>query len=219
MPLAARAPSKFPAAGRILGPRAGVICVIAPSGVRLRGRKGGAVSDEADFDEFFGASFRRVVSQIYAMTGNLAEAEDSVAEAYARAWQRWDTVRGYTDPEAWIRTVAYRQTVSSWRKAVNRRVAHRRAATAMEVPGMSADHLTLVSALRQISAEQRRAIVLFHLVGLSISEIAAETGTPEGTVKSHLNRGRKALAPLVSEFAVAGSGETRLPRTGLAGEW
>lgn len=174
---------------------------------------------EADFDEFFGASFRRVVSQIYAMTGNLAEAEDAVAEAYARAWQRWSLVRGYTDPEAWIRTVAYRLAVSSWRKAVNRRAAHRRAATSAETPELSADHLALVDALRQISAEQRRAIVLFHLVGLSISEIAAETDSPEGTVKSHLNRGRKALAPLVSEFAAAGSGESRGSRYGLAREW
>jgi RNA polymerase sigma-70 factor, ECF subfamily len=177
------------------------------------------VADEADFDEFFGAGFRRVVGQVYAMTGNLAESEDAVAEAYARAWQRWDVVRGYLDPEAWIRTVAYRLAVSSWRKAVNRRAAHRREATALELPATSPDHLTLVAALRRISAEQRRAIVLFHLVGLTVSEIAAETGSPEGTVKSHLNRGRKALAPLVSEFAGAGSGEHRLPGTGLAREW
>ncbi len=61
--------------------------------------------------------------------------------------------------------------------------------------------------------------MLFHLVGLSISEIAAETDSPEGTVKSHLNRGRKALAPLVSEFAAAGSGESRGSRYGLAREW
>jgi RNA polymerase sigma-70 factor (ECF subfamily) len=177
------------------------------------------VPDELDFDEFYTAGFRRIVSQIYAMTGNLAEAEDSVQEAFARAWQRWDDVRRYGDPEAWIRTVAYRLSVSAWRKAVNRRAAHHRAAAAPELPGLSPDHLTLVSALRQISAEQRRAIVLYHLVGLTIAEIAKETGSPEGTVKSHLNRGRKALAPLVSEFAEVGAGGPRRPRTELAGEW
>jgi RNA polymerase sigma-70 factor (ECF subfamily) len=177
------------------------------------------VPDELDFDEFFTASFRRIVGQIYAMTGNLAEAEDSVQEAYARAWQRWEDVRRYTDPESWIRTVAYRLSVSAWRKSVNRRAAHRRAAAAPELPGLSPDHLTLVSALRRISADQRRAIVLYHLVGLSIAEIAAETGAPEGTVKSHLNRGRKALAPLVSEFAEVGAGQPQRPRTDLVGEW
>lgn len=175
--------------------------------------------DELDFDEFFTASFRRIVSQIYAMTGNLAEAEDSVQEAYARAWQRWDDVRKYTDPESWIRTVAYRLSVSAWRKAANRKAAHRRAAASPELPGLSPDHLTLVSALRRISADQRRAIVLYHLVGLTIAEISKETGAPEGTVKSHLNRGRKALAPLVSEFAEVGSGPARASRNDLVGEW
>ena len=175
--------------------------------------------DELDFDEFYTASFRRIVSQIYAMTGNLTEAEDSVQEAYARAWQRWEDVRRYGDPEAWIRTVAYRLSVSAWRKAVNRRAAHHRAAASPELPGLSPDHLTLVSALRRISPDQRRAIVLYHLVGLTIAEIAAETGAPEGTVKSHLNRGRKALVPLVSEFAEVGAGDQRRPRTELAGEW
>ena len=175
--------------------------------------------DELDFNEFFAASFRRIVSQIYAMTGNLAEAEDSVQEAYARAWQRWDDVRDYADPESWIRTVAYRLSISAWRKSVNRRNAHHRAAASPELPGLSPDHLTLVAALRRISPDQRRAIVLYHLVGLTIAEIAKETGTPEGTVKSHLNRGRKALAPLVSEFAEVGSGGPRRSSPDLVGEW
>lgn len=175
--------------------------------------------DELDFDEFFTASFRRIVGQIYAMTGNLTEAEDSVQEAYARAWQRWSDVRRYADPESWIRTVAYRLSVSAWRKSVNRRAAHHRAAASPELPGLSPDHLALVSALRRISADQRRAIVLHHLVGLSVAEIAKETGAPEGTVKSHLNRGRKALAPLVSEYAEVGAGQARPRRDHLVGEW
>jgi RNA polymerase sigma-70 factor (ECF subfamily) len=42
--------------------------------------------------------------------------------------------------------------------------------------------------------------VLHHLAGLSVEEIARETGAPTGTVKARLARGRRALAPLVSEF-------------------
>jgi RNA polymerase sigma-70 factor (ECF subfamily) len=61
--------------------------------------------------------------------------------------------------------------------------------------------------------------VLFHLVGLTIAEIARETGTPEGTVKSHLNRGRKALAPLVSEFAEVGADGPRRAGAEVVGEW
>jgi RNA polymerase sigma-70 factor (ECF subfamily) len=161
-----------------------------------------AVGLEQDFDAFYAATHRRIVSHIYAMTGNLHEAEDCVQEAYARAWQRWSRMSAEAgNPEAWVRTVAARLAVSSWRKAVNRLKAHRREQRADEVAGMSPDHIAVVAALRKISPDQRMAIVLYHFAGLSIEEIAAETGVPPGTVKGRLSRGRKALAPHLTEFA------------------
>jgi RNA polymerase sigma-70 factor (sigma-E family) len=155
---------------------------------------GGVVRDSREFDAFYAASSRRVLGQVYAMTGDRAEAEDAVAEAYLRAWDRWGTVRECASPEAWVRQVAYRAAVSSWRKAVNRLRAHRRDAVAPDVDGLSPDHVALVYALRQIPADQRRVIVLHHLVGLSVDEIVAEVDAPAGTVKARLARGRRALA-------------------------
>ena len=80
---------------------------------------GKAMEATRDFDEFYSSSAARVLHAVYAMTGDRAEAQDCVQEAYARAWQRWGTVRGYGDPEAWVRTVARRVAVSRWRKARN----------------------------------------------------------------------------------------------------
>jgi RNA polymerase sigma-70 factor (ECF subfamily) len=165
-----------------------------------------------DFDEFYASTFRRTVGQVYAMTGNAAESEDSVQEAFARAWQRWDHVRGYAEPEAWVRTVAYRIPVSSWRKAANRLTAYRRHGAAQDVPELSPDHLVVVEALRQVSPAQRQVIVLHHLAGRSVEEISAETGMPTGTVKSHLQRGRKALAPHVDEAAEPGPADPAADR-------
>jgi RNA polymerase sigma-70 factor, ECF subfamily len=164
-----------------------------------------------DFDQFYASTSRRLVGQLFAMTGDLHDAQDAVQEAYLRAWQRWPRIQGYHDREAWIRTVAYRITVNAWSKARNRLTAHHRASHQAEQHELSPDLLTLVSALRKISEPQRRAIVLHYLVGLSIEEIAAETGAPAGTVKARLARGRKALAPLVSDFD-----EPPSPRTHLA---
>ena len=154
-----------------------------------------------DFDMFYATTSRRLVGQVFAMTGDLSEAEDAVQEAYVRAWQRWPQVRGYENPEGWLRTVAFRISVNSWRKARNRLFAQHRAHPDAAQPGMSPDMLALVSALRKIPEAQRRAIVLYHLAGLSVEEIATETGSPTGTVKARLARGRKALAPLVSEYS------------------
>jgi len=54
--------------------------------------------------------------------------------------------------------------------------------------------VAMVLALNALSLDQRRVVVLHHVVGLSVEEIAQETGTPVGTVKSRLARGRQALA-------------------------
>jgi RNA polymerase sigma-70 factor, ECF subfamily len=151
------------------------------------------VDSDGDFDVFYTTTSRRLVGQIFAMVGNLSEAEDAVQEAFCRAWPRWRSLRDYHDPEGWVRTVAYRIAVSSWRKAVNRMRAHRRTGSPQEIPGQEPERLMLMAALKRLPPDQRRVIVLHHLVGLSIDEIASEVGIAPGTVKSRLSRGRKAL--------------------------
>jgi RNA polymerase sigma-70 factor (sigma-E family) len=167
------------------------------------------VGSAEEFDDFYAGSSRRVLGQVYAMVGNHAEAEDAVAEAYLRAWDRWDRVRACDSPEAWVRRVAYRIAVSAWRKAVNRLRAHRRDLTEEHVDAISTDHVALAEALRRISPDKRRVIVLHHLVGLSVAEIAAETGTSANTVKTWLARGRRALADHLTgneEYVMDGRG-------------
>jgi RNA polymerase sigma-70 factor, ECF subfamily len=147
-----------------------------------------------DFNVFYAGTARRVTAYLHAVTGSRAKAEDAAQEAFARAWQRWDKVSGYDDPEAWVRTVGYRISVSAWRKASTRAAAHRRHGVPDDEPGLSPDYVAIVAALRKISPDQRQAIVLYHLVGLSVGEIARETGAPAGTVKAWLARGLRALA-------------------------
>ena len=54
-------------------------------GLVIRPPLGGSLSPE-QFTEFYAASFRRLVGQVYAMTGDQAEAQDAVQEAFVRAW-------------------------------------------------------------------------------------------------------------------------------------
>jgi RNA polymerase sigma-70 factor, ECF subfamily len=156
--------------------------------------------DPDSFDAFYAGSVRRVTSQLYALIGDRAEAEDAVQEAFARAWQRWRNVSGYRDPEGWVRTVSYRISVSSWRKRANSAAAHKRHGVVLDLPDLSPDYVAIIAALRKINPEQRRAIVLYHLVGLSVVEIASETGASTAAVKARLARGRSALQPHLSEL-------------------
>ena len=176
------------------------------------------MADAEEFDAFYADTSRRVLGTVWALTGSQAEAEDAVAEAYARAWQRWRHVRDCDSPEAWVRRVASRIAVSAWRKAVNRIGAHRRAAPDLDLAGLGPDRVALVHALRRIPADQRRAIVLHYLVSLSVTEIAEEVRAPEGTVKARLHRGRRALAVQLGdspEGRTKSGGPTRRDETGM----
>jgi RNA polymerase sigma-70 factor (ECF subfamily) len=162
-----------------------------------RSRRGGPVSS---FDDFYRATSRRVLHQVYALTGDLSEAQDCTAEAYARAWPRWARVGRHDDPEAWVRTVARRIAVSRWRRtrtAMGYLLHHGKPET---VAAPSEDHALLVRALRDLSQPQRDAVVLHHLVGLSVEEVAHRTGSPVGTVKARLHRGRSALAAVIGDL-------------------
>jgi RNA polymerase sigma-70 factor (ECF subfamily) len=160
----------------------------APAGA---GGAGGAAV--AGFDEFYRAHHPGLVAMAYALVGDLPEAQDLVQEAFCRAWRRWDTIVGYDSPAAWVRRVAANLASSRWRHL---RVArgHQRRERAVDVPGLEPDHVALVAALRTLPDDQRRVLVLHHLVDLPVTEVAADLGVPVGTVKSWLHRGRAALA-------------------------
>ena len=164
------------------------------------------MKDAEGFDAFYVGTSRRLLHQMYAMTGNVADAQELVQEAYARAWQRWSSVSAYDDPQAWVRTVAWRLAASRWRKTKNGVTAMLRHGPPAHTPEPSIDNVALVAALREIPEVQRRTIVLHHLVGLSVAEVAHELRVPEGTVKARLSRGRAALAQLLTDDSLTEEG-------------
>ena len=149
-----------------------------------------AEGEAAAFDAFYERARDRLAVQIAALTGDPAEAVDHVQEAFVRAWSRWGYVSGLDDPEGWVRRVAHNLAVSRWRRA--RRVVLGR--TPERVLEWDDDQREVVDALRSLPRQQREAIVLHHLVGLSVDEVGVELQAPSGTVKSWLSRGRASLA-------------------------
>ncbi|HZD70384.1 MAG TPA: sigma-70 family RNA polymerase sigma factor [Actinomycetes bacterium] len=150
-----------------------------------------------DFEDFYNASYHRLLWELFAVTGgDLPEAEDALQEAFVRASLHWKRIRTYQAPEAWVRRVALNLASSSARRTRRRAQALLRLAPAPPVPGpeLSTESLDLAAGLRALPMGQRQAIVLHHLVGLSVQEIANQLRLPSGTVKARLARGRKALA-------------------------
>ena len=157
--------------------------------------------DREEFTSLYAASFPRLVGQLYAMTGDRAEAQDAVQEAFVRAWARRGQIDADLGAEAWIRVTAWRIAVSRWRRAREGSRLMLLAAGPDRVAGPGPERVAFVEALRHVPAEQRRALVLYHVVDLTVEQIAAETGVRPGTVKARLARGRAALTPYLRETA------------------
>ena len=146
------------------------------------------------FAAFYAGSYRRLLGQLFAVTGDLAEAENVLQEAYARAFARWSQVGDYDLPEAWVRRVAINLAAMAERSLRRRARALLRLGPPPLVPELSPDLLDLRDALAALPLGQRQVIVLHHLVGLPVEEVARELRLAPGTVKSRLARGRAAMA-------------------------
>ena len=152
--------------------------------------------DEAGIAELYAATYPRLVGALTVASGSRADAEEIVQEAFARLLPRWSTISRYEDPEAWVRTVAFRLSTSRWRRAVvaARGMARIGAPPPVTPPdGSRLDAERLLSGLPRI---YREVLVLHHAFGLPVEQIAEELRVPVGTVKSRLARGRTAAAAL-----------------------
>jgi len=146
--------------------------------------------------------YRRLVAQTVGLTGDLAEAEDAVQEAFARVLAAPRSFLAADDPESWLRVVALNVARTRYRRRWlfdNLVRAGRVQPASAAVPGLSADRVALLGALRRLPRPTREAVVLHHLADLRVDDVAATLGVPAGTVKARLARGRAALARLLAD--------------------
>ncbi len=113
-------------------------------------------------------------------------------------WSRWDQGSGMDDPAGWVRRVAHNLAVSRFRRARRLVLGTGRVDGTIE---FDQSGRAVLDALAELPRREREALVLKHLVGLSVAEIAAELKVPEGTVKSWLSRGRTHLSAVLAEDA------------------
>ena len=162
--------------------------------------------DGKDFGHFFDEAKPRLVGQAYLFTGSLQDAQDVTQEALLRAWKDWGRVARLDDPQAWVRHVLHNLLISSWRRARTRRLRGG-SLRACEASPTDVGHLDVVAALRKLPLNQRRAIVLRTIAGLSAEDVAAELGTTEATVRVWLTRAHAHLWRWSYNWAVSARNE------------
>jgi RNA polymerase sigma-70 factor, ECF subfamily len=159
------------------------------------------VADDQEFEAFYEAVFVRLVGQLGPVTGDLAEAEDLVQEALARASARWSRLRAYDVPEAWVRRVALNLATDRTRRLRRKLAALARIGPPPVVLPISDDALAVAAALRTLPLPHRQVLVLHYLADLSVDQIAGELGIPSSTVRGRLARARRVLATQLNDHA------------------
>ncbi len=148
----------------------------------------------------------------YAILGDEADARDAAQDTFVTAWRQIGRLRDADRFDAWLQRVAVnaaRMTHRSRRRRGVREIpAARLGGVIPEVRATRSpaeqDARTLDAALARLPIEQRTILVLHHLDGRSIAELAEVLDIPPGTVKSRLSAARQALRVAIDAEARIG---------------
>ena len=180
-----------------------------PAAARLARARDG---DQRAFGQLVELHHPRVWRFLLRRVGNRHDADELTQETFLAAWQRLPGFRGEAQFTTWLLGIA----LNLARNHHNRRQAQRRE---VELPdeaaldaalGAGGDPLgqlqlrgTLAALERAIAGlpeEMREALRLVRFDGLSLEQAGVVLGTPVGTIKSRLARGRDRLSDEMSEY-------------------
>jgi RNA polymerase sigma-70 factor (ECF subfamily) len=134
------------------------------------------------------------------------DVDDITQEALSAVFRKLTTYRGEGSFVAWVDrvvvrcTFAHRQRTAVWHKRRFEGDPAPVAFTAQAFPA-EAEYVArrkVVELLDALPNDQRIALVMHHVLGMSVPEIAGELSIPEGTVRSRLRLGRSRLRARLS---------------------
>jgi RNA polymerase sigma-70 factor (ECF subfamily) len=134
--------------------------------------------------------------QALALTRNRAAAEDLVQDAVANALAAQDSFTPGTNFAAWMHRILRNRFISTLRKQRETTDIEDLPASAFAVSAAHEDRMVLKElgrALNRLPSDQREALFMVVLQGLSYEDVAASTGCAVGTAKSRVFRARRQL--------------------------
>jgi RNA polymerase sigma factor (sigma-70 family) len=135
-----------------------------------------------------------------AILGDEADARDATQETFVLAWRELPRLREADKFEAWLQRVAVNAARMTLRARGRRRVREIPSSQVDALAGRvatddpaGADAARLGAALERLDVDQRAILVLHHLDGRPLAELATILEIPVGTAKSRLFAARRAL--------------------------
>ncbi|MHB1001226.1 MAG: RNA polymerase sigma factor [Armatimonadota bacterium] len=167
--------------------------------------------DIAAFEALFNKYHKRIYNLIYRMVGNEQDAGDLTQEVFIRVYNSMQNLRSDLSFYAWLRTVAVNICRDHYRKigrtikadSLDEKIVVNGGEIDREVEDWTYNPELLMEkkdvrnavnrAVDTLSVEHKEVIVLHHIEGMDVADIAKQLGIPVGTVKSRLARARDEL--------------------------
>lgn len=136
-----------------------------------------------------------------AIIGDESEAREALQEALTTMWRELPALRDPDRFAAW----SGRILINRCRLTLRRRRRHERHEVSLDAAAVSGSAVgrgpeatalernALEAAFERLDSDARTLLVLHHLSGLPLAEIAERLDVPTGTVKSRLHAARRAL--------------------------
>ncbi|MGH6859132.1 MAG: sigma-70 family RNA polymerase sigma factor [Phyllobacterium sp.] len=149
------------------------------------------------------------------LAGNDHDAEDLVQDALLRAYEKQASFRPGSNLRTWLFSVLHNTFIDGFR---SRRAEMRRnaqsALTAETVQQPAQEHSVRLDQIRRafltLPEEQRGALHLVAIEGLTYEEAAAILGIPIGTLMSRVSRARASMRAMEEVEPVIGKGKLRI---------
>jgi RNA polymerase sigma-70 factor (ECF subfamily) len=151
------------------------------------------VDPPASFEEFFHLERDRLYRVMFVITKNRHEAEDLSQDAFARVWERWDSVGAMENPAGYLHRTAMNLFRNRYRRALlaaRRGVGITRREDPFEVVD---DRHVAMQALSSLAPRQRAAIVLTEVLQYTAEEAGSMLGIRAATVRALHFQARSAL--------------------------
>jgi RNA polymerase sigma-70 factor, ECF subfamily len=154
------------------------------------------------FESIVRARMDAVYRLTSAILGNEADARDAAQETFVAVWRQLRRLREPEKFDAWLQRVAVNASRMMIRSRSRRRIREIPSSSVAALGERAAasprdDAAILDAALATLPVEQRAILVLHHLEGRSLAELAAILEIPDGTAKSRLFAARHALAAAI----------------------
>lgn len=154
------------------------------------------------------AAFRQIVDHTRAhlyrlaarLLGDVADAEDALQDAYVSAYRSLTEGRydGRSKLETWLYRIVTNTCIDQLRKRKTRKEDEQKEEHEGKFDGLVSVEARVAlreldEMLSELTAQDRAAIVLVHVEGLTVKEAAETLGTTEGAMEQRLLRARAAL--------------------------